>query len=229
MSIYQDGTYLRHVKTWHTEDSAFKAQHVLNAMIKHGIHPLSIGEVGCGAGRVLEIIQAEFSAATCVGWDVSPQAIEMARKHAPQKIAFVCGDIVTAAPHYDVLLSLDVFEHVPDYLGFLRSLRTLAQWHIFHIPLEVTASSALRTESLLHARTEVGHLHHFCEATAMATLADCGYKIVDRWLTAGALASPPGRLRTRVANAIRRLLPPVWCARLLGGYSLLVVCQSSLP
>jgi len=229
MTIYDDGTYLRNVQTWHAEDSAFKARHVLKAMAKHGIHPATIGEVGCGAGRVLQIVQAKCPVATCVGWDVSPQAIEMARTFKDAHVTLVCGDILVAAPRYDVLLALDVFEHVPDYLGFLRSLRELAQWHVFHIPLEVTASSALRTHALLRARREVGHLHHFCEATAIATLTDCGYKIVDHWLTAGALETPAGRLRTRVANSIRRLLPPAWCARLFGGYSLLVVCRNPCP
>ena len=224
MSIYDDGTYLRNVQTWHAEDSVFKARHVAKAMSKHGIQPGTIGEVGCGAGRVLEALQAEFPTATCVGWDVSPQAIEMARKLENAQMTFFCGDILAAAPRYDVLLALDVFEHVPDYLGFLHSLRELAQWHVFHIPLEVTVSSALRTHALLHARREVGHLHHFCEATAVATLIDCGYKIVDHWLTAGALETPASLLRTRIANSMRRLLPPAWCAQLFGGYSLLVVC-----
>ena len=53
---------------------------------------------------------------------------------------------------------------------------------IFHIPLDLSVSALLRG-MLIYNRNSVGHLHYFTSDTAIATLTDCGYEIVDTMYT----------------------------------------------
>jgi hypothetical protein len=80
---------------------------------------------------------------------------------------------------------MDVFEHVDDYLGFLKLCKGRAKNTMFHIPLDISAQAVLRNQ-LIDSRNSVGHLHHFIKDTAIATLVDSGYEIVDyleqKWL-----------------------------------------------
>ena len=222
--IYEDGTYLERHTGWHEEDSPWKASHVLRALKRHGISPTTVGEVGTGAGEVLRLLSEQLLQADCEGWDISPQAHALSQEKASERVRFILGDVLDSEIRYDLMLALDVFEHVPDYIGFLERLRPRAERHVFHIPLEMNARSALLPGSLLAARYETGHIHHFCQATALATLQGAGYTIYDSWLTAGALESGAPLLRTRVANLARRALPDSLASRLVGGYSLLVLC-----
>jgi hypothetical protein len=79
------------------------------------------------------------------------------------------------------LAAIDVFEHVPDYLGFLRQLRAKAGPKIFHIPLELWAMSAVSRRWLPESRQSARHLHYFNRDTSLAALRDTGYEIVDRF------------------------------------------------
>lgn len=54
---------------------------------------------------------------------------------------------------WDLVLVLDVFEHVDDYLGFLRGLSRIARNIIFHIPLDISVMRVLASaliDRLLH-------------------------------------------------------------------------------
>jgi hypothetical protein len=82
-----------------------------------------------------------------------------------------------------------VFEHVPDYIGFLEKCKPLAKYKIYHIPLDIHVSSVLRG-SFVNARYSVGHLHYFSEESALATLKDTGHEIVDCFYTNGAFGFP---------------------------------------
>lgn len=49
--FYKQGEYLEHNPSWHVEDSAWKAKQIVEMLNRHDIHPRTIAEVGCGAGR----------------------------------------------------------------------------------------------------------------------------------------------------------------------------------
>ena len=52
--------------------------------------------------------------------DVSPAAIAFSRSRASERLTFHLGDLLAVSDRsYDLLMCLDVVEHVPDYLGFL--------------------------------------------------------------------------------------------------------------
>jgi hypothetical protein len=99
---------------------------------------------------------------------------------------------------------------------------------VFHIPLDLSVQGLLRGRGLMNSREVVGHLHYFVKETALASLRDCGYEIVDCFYTHGAEVLPDRALRTRLFNLPRRLLRMVdedFAVRLMGGASLMVLAR----
>ena len=122
---------------------------------------------------------------------------------------------------------MDVFEHVDDYLGFLRLCKNKAKNVIFHIPLDLSVQGILRNIPMVN-RNSVGHLHYFMKETAIATLVDTGYEIVDSFYTAGMLELPRKTLKAKLAFLPRKLMYNVnedLAAKVFGGFSLLVLAK----
>ncbi|MGA7193436.1 MAG: class I SAM-dependent methyltransferase [Anaerolineales bacterium] len=183
---YTDGTYLEKVKDWHISDSPWKASKVFQMIEKNHLVFKSLYDIGCGAGQILAELQTKLDKdVRLAGFDISPQAIEIAKLKENAGLKFFNDDFLTAEiASPDVLLLLDVFEHIPDYLGFLDSLRKKANWIVFHIPLDMCARAVLsKSFYMLYMRKQYGHLHYFSKETALATLSDLGYEIIDYFYT----------------------------------------------
>ncbi|HEX4332697.1 MAG TPA: class I SAM-dependent methyltransferase [Usitatibacter sp.] len=227
-TIYTDGTYLRNNPEWHADDSAWKAGHIASLLRRHGIAPASVAEIGCGAGEILRTLSLEFPQASFTGYDISPSAMRICSPKANASLSFRLASLLDAGEHYDVALAIDVFEHVEDCFSFLRQLRTTARHKVFHIPLELSAWQVLRGRPLIEARRSVGHLHHFTKETALATLEDCGYTVLDCHYTSGRTELGGLGWKSRLLKGPRKALfrlRPDLAARALGGYSLLVLAR----
>lgn len=233
-SRYTTGEYLQKNPDWGQIDSGWKAENVAKICTRNRLEPSLIVDVGCGAGAVIHALSTilELANAQLEGYDVSPQAIEIARKYEAHNVRFTCGDFLNASERADLVLLLDVFEHVPDYMGFLEALRPRGDRFIFHIPLDMNVQALLR-DAQIELRDCVGHLHYFSKKTALRTLEDCGFKIIDLMYTQSALDLEPLsrsalKIRTKIANVLRRLTFPVapdFAAKLYGGYSLMVLAM----
>lgn len=183
---YTEGTYLEHAPDWHAGDSAWKAGKVLEMLQRNRMEPRSVCDVGCGAGEILAQLRPRLNPQVrLLGYDISAHAISLARSKEAGNLSFRHGDFSRdGSERYDLLLLLDVFEHVPDYLSFLSQLRARGRRFIFHIPLDLHAQSVLRgSRHMLEMRREFGHLHYFTIETALATLADTGYAVLDHFYT----------------------------------------------
>jgi SAM-dependent methyltransferase len=231
-SIYTSGDYLEATQTWHIEDSPWKANQIAKIIDDAGIQPKTIAEIGCGGGMNLrELADKEFlSNVQFTGYDISPQAIELSKQINHDRINFFCDDLLsTNAEPFDILMAIDVFEHVPDYMGFLNKCREKAEYKIYHIPLDLHVSSVLRNAFINH-RYSIGHIHYFTADSALATLKDTGHEIVDYFYTNGAFGvyQEHPSVKKAIANvprwAISKFSTP-FAARLLGGYSLLVLTK----
>jgi len=228
-SIYTDGTYLEKNQTWHVEDSAWKVEHILNILKRNNVKPRLIGDIGCGAGEILKLLWAAFDKRVkCVGYDVSPQAIELCRKKEDINLDFVNGYISNQEHPFDVVLAIDVFEHIDDYFGFLRNIKGAGDYKVFHIPLDLSVQTVFRASPLRSVRNTLGHIHYFTKETALASLEHAGYQIVDYFYTAGSLKPSNTRWKARLMKLPRRLFFKInqhLAVRVLGGYSLMVLAK----
>ncbi len=228
-TIYSDGTYLDNNPNWHQEDSPWKAGHIANVLRRQGIRPSTICEIGCGAGEIVCSLAREFGdGVKFSGYDISPQAFEICGKKQGKNVRFFQMNLLDEDIRFDVVLAIDVFEHVEDYFGFLRKLRSKGEYKIFHIPLDLSVQSVLRGSPIMKKRASVGHLHYFTEETALATLRDTGYEVLSHCFTSGALELPQRSWKARLMKLPRKLLfslNPTLAVRLLGGFSLLVLAK----
>jgi SAM-dependent methyltransferase len=229
-SRYESGSYLQNNPDWHREDASWKAQIVHAMLARHQLEPRSVVEVGCGSGEVLLNLRPRLPKAQLVGYDVSPQAAGFWSR-AAGAVEFHLGDFHAQNDTvFDLLLMLDVFEHVRDPFTFLERTRRCAGWFVFHIPLDLSASSVLRGWPLLNVRRKVGHLHYFTKDLALEILAETGYDIVEWCYTGASLRSPQRTLKTRLAAFPRRLayaLNRDLGVRLFGGDTLLVLARAA--
>src|SRR5689334_2210701 len=127
-----NGEYLVKNPTWHIEYSPWKAENVRRLLQKQNIHPRMIGDVGCGVGEVLRQLQAKMDPACHFrGYDIAPAAIRQAKERENDRLRVELADFgEIETPRFDLLLVLEVLDHIEDYLGFLRMLRPRAEWKI---------------------------------------------------------------------------------------------------
>lgn len=230
MNMYVDGKYMQNNPSWHEEHAEWKAGHIARILARHGVKPRTIAEVGCGTGRVIAELSEKMSEVERLyGYEISPQAFERARMHESVRVHYSETDVLKNPPaeKWDVVMAIDVFEHVDDYIGFIRGVAELGDYKIFHIPLELSVSSMLRPGTLERARAEVGHIHYFTRETALATLKAAGIQVLEEHFTSISI-DHAATLRTRLLRGPRRAfsaVAPRLAAHLFGGFSLLVLAR----
>lgn len=226
--VEENSKYLKANPTWHVEDSPWKARQISKMLKRNSIEPKSIAEVGCGVGEILnQLYQVMPNDINFIGYDISFDAISLAKSRENERLSFKQENFLETNYKYDLLLMIDVFEHVDDYLGFLRSCKNKSKYTIIHIPLDIDVLGILRNVPI-KTRKSVGHLHYFTKHTALATLADCGYEILDSFYTAGMLELPNKKLKSKIAAIPRKIMYRInkdFAVTLLGGYSLLVLTK----
>ncbi|MDI6746171.1 MAG: methyltransferase domain-containing protein [Rhodocyclaceae bacterium] len=226
---YTSGEYAERNPDWDTLDSPWKADRIVDLLVSHALRPASIVEIGCGSGGVLACLRRRFPDAEMAGFDIAPGAGQLWQAHAGANIRFVLGDYfaeVRLLP--DLILVLDVLEHLGNPFDFLARLRGHCKHVIFHFPLDLSAASVIRESPLLHVRDKVGHLHYFTKGLALALLNECGFEVIEARYTGAALHAPQRSLKTRLAGLLRRLVYAVnrdVGARLLGGETLMVLAR----
>jgi len=225
----ENGEYLKNNPTWHVEDSPWKASQIIKILNRNPINPKSIAEIGCGAGEILNQLHMSMpNDVSFTGYDISSDAIRLTKAREKERLEFKHENFLESNSCFDLLLMIDVFEHVDDYLGFLTISKNKAKNTIFHIPLDISVQAILRNK-LMAERNSCGHLHYFMKETALATLVDSGYEIVDFFYTAVSLDLPRKTLKSKIAFLPRKILFKAnkdFAAKMLGGFSLLVLTKN---
>jgi hypothetical protein len=129
--------------------------------------------------------------------------------------------------HSDLLLVLDVLEHQENYFSFLRDIKPLAPYQIFHTVLDLSVYSLIQKDGLTKRRRVLEDLHFFTKDTALQALVDENYEILD-WFYAPRSIYRSSRMIEKI-----RQLPRAFCfalhqdfaVRLLGGYTLFVLTR----
>src|SRR5947209_10893247 len=226
---YTSGEHLEKVPGWHIEEAPWKVKHILPMLKRHHLMPSTICEVGCGSGEILRLLQMHMSdVCTFWGYDISPQAFEMCKERANERLHFKLADIRQEQNvFFDLILVLDVIEHLEDYFSFLRDIKPKSHYKLFNIPLEVSVQAVLRGKTFMKNRDLHGHLHHFTKETALRTLEDVGYEVLDYSY------SPEYELEGTILQTNLMKLPRKfffalhkdWAVRTLGGSRLLVLVR----
>lgn len=231
--IYKDGTYLAINPSWGEEDAVWKADLIRQLIQRNHLNPASITDLGCGTGGILHALDSWVStAARLEGYDISPQAIQRARKYENDRLTFHCMDWPFKQMLLsDLLLVIDVVEHVQDYISFLQEIKKFAEHFIFHIPLDLSCRTILKPHVLLQQRLAVGHIHYFTAEHVQWILKDSGYKVIDRMVTFSETdRNAAHSFRQRIKKAVRKIsytLFPTTSMKLWGGYSLLLLCEKN--
>jgi hypothetical protein len=154
----------------------------------------------------------------------------LAKPLKKDRLHFSCSDIFEAENKFDLLLALDVFEHVPDYYGFLENCRKKATYKFFIIPLDINLAN-IATNRLSRLYDKAGHIHFFNEDTALLTLKNCGYEIIDYTYNIAGLEFFKYKSTSLITKIMA--LPRVICSkfspsltlRYLGGGALVVLAK----
>jgi SAM-dependent methyltransferase len=232
LDAYETGAYLELNPDWHEADAPFKAKALASVARFSGLAPSTVLDVGCGTGRVLSELKRELDSewpeTIYEGWDIASEPIRRARAHYEgDRITFVNEDFLQSERRADLLLCVDVIEHVPSDLQFLLALRSRAEWFLFRIPLDLSALDIVRPRRLLEARRRYGHRQFYTRETALALLEEAGLQ-VEVWRY-DRVPPPTDTLRRRVVDRVRRSLfsaAPDSTVRWIGGFSLVVCARA---
>ncbi len=226
---YISGEYAAKNPAFHVEDSPWKAQQIHRMLRSLKLEPKTIAEVGCGAGEILVQLAGLYPQTTFSGYELSPDAFALCQQRASDRVSFYQSDMFESTnSRFDLVLCIDVIEHVEDYFAFLRALRQKGSSFIFHVPIDMNVQMVLRAAPILKVRDRVGHLHYFSKETALAALADCGYTIQSWFYTPNGVDRPTS-IKARLLKLPRRtlfFLNSDLTVRILGGYELLVFATS---
>ena len=228
-SRYKNGDYLFKNFDWHVEDSPWKAHQIDKIIKRNKLNPSTICEVGCGAGQILKelSLNSTYAEVDFTGYEISDDAFKLCSTRTSERLTYLKKDLLEDEKKYDITLCIDVFEHVENYMGFIRGLREKGEFKIFHIPLDLSVITLLRGK-LINGRNLVGHLHYFTPDTAIATLADCGYEILDTMYTPIFADLPSKSWKAKLLKLPRYILyktSPKLLSILFGGVSLMVLAK----
>lgn len=228
MEMYIHNEYLENNPTWHIQDSPWKAKRIIEIMKRNDLHPNSICEIGCGAGEILNQLYLYLPEKIIFhGYEISPQAFNLCQQRQKERLQYHIGNLFQdEKAFFDIILAIDVVEHIEDYFDFLRRLRQKGQYKIFHVPLDISVQSVLRSSPLIFHRNKVGHIHYFTKETVFATLIDTGYKIIDYFYTDGVIDLPAKSFKSLLARQPLKIMYKLnkdITVRIFGGSSLMIL------
>jgi hypothetical protein len=231
--LYTSGEYLKKWPTWHVEISPWSAKQITRMMVRNQLTPKTICEVGCGAGEILKRLQVGMSdECTFWGYEISPQAFELCQTRANERLHFKLADFTKEKDiFFDLILIIDVIEHVEDCFTFLREIKPKSLYKIIHIPLDLTVR-AIMHGNFIKLREDHGHIHYFTKDIALQILKDVGYEVLDHFYTSPSIDLPTdgtiNEIRRKIMKLPRKLFFAIHqdlAAQVLGGWSLLVLAR----
>lgn len=176
--IYNDHTYLTNNPNLHLEDSEFKfaSMEPLLREVRVPSGEIKILDVGGGAGILGGLVAAHFEKrglrVDFVALDLSAEMLSVQSRNNPQiSRTLNCSIVDCDETGFDLVLMIDVIEHIPDLHAAADRLAQIGDCVIYNIPIQVNLFDMLR--NLMHRgryyceqERLIGHLHFFSYARA---------------------------------------------------------------
>ncbi|MFN8570046.1 MAG: class I SAM-dependent methyltransferase [Kouleothrix sp.] len=141
--------------------------------IKQLIRPLqfeTVLDVGCGQGSFLNELKAEFPRIKPFGTDISPSAVELARRKVPAGAFWVLDATKEHLPErYDVVVCSEVLEHIPDDLAALR--------HIAAMTGKYLVISTVQGRMRRFEPEQVGHVRNYAPGELVHKVEQSGLRV----------------------------------------------------
>lgn len=178
--------YLQLHKDLHEADVDSKVGAIADILPKNGeIH--SILDVGCGSGKILIKLSQLLGTDKNTGIDISQKIIDVARSNdLDGRATWLATDIFfpTLSKH-DVVLAVDIVEHVPEDRCFLKRVGQLGDFIVIKVPIEENLVNRLvktvtsgGIDPLMDTEVRYGHIHHYSVEGFLSLLAESNLRLI---------------------------------------------------
>lgn len=191
-----------------------------------------VADVGCGTGKTTQLMQEAltrqgYSGISYWGYDVHPVVNTFPKT---ENVRFVWDDFCLSDQEVDLVVLLDVLEHIPDPVGFLHKISERTSWLVCHIPLDASFFSGIRNLHRANLR-HPGHLIVLDMPAALNIIAFGGFRSIN-YSYSPVFRAPSGQatLSQKILFPFRELLyrvSPFILQKTFGGVSLFVLAASS--
>jgi ubiquinone/menaquinone biosynthesis C-methylase UbiE len=131
---------------------------------------MSVLDAGCGEGSFLSALKVLRPELLTSGVDISSVAIEHARKLLPDTTFYVADlaqEVIEKT--FDLVTAIDVIEHIPDDLSFLRTIRRMTDKYFFVCTL---------IGKMRPFEKRVGHVRNYTEKGLIEKMHASGFRVV---------------------------------------------------
>jgi 2-polyprenyl-3-methyl-5-hydroxy-6-metoxy-1,4-benzoquinol methylase len=171
--------------------------------VRHGIEPLlpkrcaSILEVGAGAGATLKWLKTLYPGAETTAVEINPDLRKELNRNVDFPIIGPLDQVISQLETYDLILLLDVLEHLPDPTESLRRLAKLLNPegqvivsvpNVAHLSVSIPLLFQRRFDYQDAGILDRTHLKFFVEDTAVKLLNDASLNV-----TKGLISGIEGR------------------------------------
>ena len=176
-NIYASGEYICNNPTLDVEDTPWKLSKIIpladEFVTQFSSTKVKILDVGGGAGLFLkgisDYLRTKNIKVEQYALDLSREMLEIQKRNNPDIKEIFKGSIEKTSfedKEIDLVLMIDVIEHVPDAVAALKELRRISKYAIFKVPLEnnlyYNFLNLIKTGGLRRDITEkVGHINFY--------------------------------------------------------------------
>lgn len=155
----------------------------LVSLLPAGTDPENILEIGCAMGILLNNIAERLSVKDYYGLDISEKNIDKARTlfpegHFYQGVVDEFARLMSSEfsfSKFDLVILSDIIEHIPDDLGFMKSVSRISRLVLVNLPLE----KAFKNRNRNYGESDhSGHLRCYDEKDAFHLFTNAGYEIL---------------------------------------------------